>query len=204
MMETVVVPAMQNYCTEQEFNEYMQTDGRRMIWSIIHHYGKGIEYDDAFQELSIALWRALGSYSPNRGVKKLTYVYKAVFNQLKMILRERSTVKRTIDHQVKLAEERCDLCDRDEGMEDSILDGMILQSRSNALHWAIRNGGLTEEEQKVMHMVLQDMLQKEIGAELGCSQGHVSMLKKSALEKVKKTLQDAQWDGVSIWDPNSM
>lgn len=204
MMETVVVPAMQNYCTEQEFNEYMQTDGTRMIRSIIHRYGKGIEYDDAFQELSIALWRALGSYAPDRGAKKLTYVYKSVFNQLKMLLRERSTAKHAIDRQAKSTEERCNLCDRSEDMEDSILERMVIQSRSNALHWAIRNGGLTEDEQKVMHMILQDMLQKEIGAELGCSQGHVSMLKKSAIKKVKKALQDAQWDGESIRHSGSM
>lgn len=64
MMEAVVVPAAQNVCTEQEFNEYMENEGTRMIWSVIHRYGKGVEQSDAFQELSIALWRALGSYSP--------------------------------------------------------------------------------------------------------------------------------------------
>lgn len=78
-MEAVVVPAAQNVCTEQEFNEYMENEGTRMIWSVIHRYGKGVEQSDAFQELSIALWRALGSYSPDRGAKKLTYVYQTVY-----------------------------------------------------------------------------------------------------------------------------
>ena len=36
MMEAVVVPAAQNVCTEQEFNEYMENEGTRMIWSVIH------------------------------------------------------------------------------------------------------------------------------------------------------------------------
>lgn len=53
-------------------------------------------------------------------------------------------------------------------------------------------------------MLLQDMLQKEIGEELGCTQSHVSILKKRALKKIGKALQDAQWDGSGIWDPESM
>ena len=89
-------------------------------------------------------------------------------------------------------------------MEDRILEDLILRSRSNALHWAIRNGGLTEDEQKTVYMLLQDMLQKEIGEELGCTQSHVSILKKRALKKIGKALQDAQWDGSGIWDPESM
>lgn len=92
-MEAVVVPAAQNVCTEQEFNEYMENEGTRMIWSVIHRYGKGVEQSDAFQELSIALWRALGSYSPDRGAKKLTYVYQTVYNQMKMMLREQGGCK---------------------------------------------------------------------------------------------------------------
>lgn len=66
MMETVAVPEVQNVCADQEFNEYMEQEGSKMIWSLIHRYGKGVEKNDAFQEMSIALWRALGSYSPGR------------------------------------------------------------------------------------------------------------------------------------------
>ena len=71
-------------------------------------------------------------------------------------------------------------------MEDRILEDMVLRSRSNALHWAIRNGGLTEDEQKTVYMLLQDMLQREIGEKLGCSQGHVSAMRKSALGKSER------------------
>ena len=116
MMEAVVVPAAQNVCTEQEFNEYMENEGTRMIWSIIHRYGKGIEQSDAFQELSIALWRALGSYSPTRGAKKLTYVYQTVYNQMKMMLREQGAAKRAFEKQAKSAEEQYNLRGRDENM----------------------------------------------------------------------------------------
>ena len=186
MMEAVVVPAAQNVCTEQEFNEYMENEGTRMIWSVIHRYGKGVEQSDAFQELSIALWRALGSYSPDRGAKKLTYVYQTVYNQMKMMLREQGAAKRAFEKQAKSAEEQYNLRGRDENMEDRILEDMVLRSRSNALHWAIRNGGLTEDEQKTVYMLLQDMLQREIGEKLGCSQGHVSAMRKSALGKNQK------------------
>lgn len=204
MMEAVVVPAAQNVCTEQEFNEYMENEGTRMIWSVIHRYGKGVEQSDAFQELSIALWRALGSYSPDRGAKKLTYVYQTVYNQMKMMLREQGAAKRAFEKQAKSAEEQYNLRGRDENMEDRILEDMVLRSRSNALHWAIRNGGLTEDEQKTVYMLLQDMLQREIGEKLACSQGHVSAMRKSALGKIRKALQDAQWDGAGIWAPESM
>ena len=204
MMETVAVPEVQNVCADQEFNEYMEQEGSKMIWSLIHRYGKGVEKNDAFQEMSIALWRALGSYSPGRGVKKPTYVYQAIYNQLKMMLREQGAAKRAFEKQAKSAEEQYNLRARDENMEDRILEDLILRSRSNALHWAIRNGGLTEDEQKTVYMLLQDMLQKEIGEELGCTQSHVSILKKRALKKIGKALQDAQWDGSGIWDSESM
>lgn len=204
MMETVAVPEVQNVCADQEFNEYMEQEGSKMIWSLIHRYGKGVEKNDAFQEMSIALWRALGSYSPGRGVKKSTYVYQAIYNQLKMMLREQGAAKRAFEKKAKSAEEQYNLRARDENMEDRILEDLILRSRSNALHWAIRNGGLTEDEQKTVYMLLQDMLQKEIGEELGCTQSHVSILKKRALKKIGKALQDAQWDGSGIWDPESM
>lgn len=117
------------------------------------------------------------------GVKKSTYVYQAIYNQLKMMLREQGAAKRAFEKQAKSAEEQYNLRARDENMEDRILEDLILRSRSNALHWAIRNGGLTEDEQKTVYMLLQDMLQKEIGEELGCTQSHVSILKKRALKK---------------------
>lgn len=41
MMETVAVPEVQNVCADQEFNEYMEQEGSKMIWSLIHRYGKG-------------------------------------------------------------------------------------------------------------------------------------------------------------------
>lgn len=50
MMETVAVPEVQNVCADQEFNEYMEQEGSKMIWSLIHRYGKGVEKNDAFQE----------------------------------------------------------------------------------------------------------------------------------------------------------
>lgn len=202
MMETAVVLA-ERQKIEQEFNEYMQEDGKKIIWSIIHRCCGELDYEDAYQELSIALWKAMAAYNPDKKVKKSTYIYQAVYNQIKMMLRDQSTAKRLINRQTSPAEECPHLHDPGFNMEEDVIEDMILKSRANALRWAIRNGGLTDEEQKVIQLTLKDLYQKEIGVKLGCSQSHVSVVKVSALKKIKAALQDAQWDGSGIWTPDS-
>lgn len=86
-------------------------------------------------------------------------------------------------------------------LEEQALEDVIQESRANALRWAIRNSDLTTDEYAVITKTLEDKAQIEIASEIGVSQSHVSVLKSRAIAKIKETLLDAQWDGVSIWAP---
>lgn len=201
MMETGVVSAVQQ-CTEQEFNAYLLSDGAKIIWSVIHRFGGGLDREEAYQELSIALWRALLAYTPEKKVKISTYVYQAVYNQVKMLLRANSTEKRVAERQTDSVEEQKHLHNDEVDLEEQALEDVIQESRANALRWAIRNSDLTKDEYIVIIRTLEDKAQIEIASEIGASQSHVSVLKARAISKIRETLLDAQWDGVGIWAPD--
>ena len=65
----VLLRIMENkewYCSNEELQEYIKTDGNRIIWSIIHTYARGLDQDDAYQEALIGVWKALAAYDPKR------------------------------------------------------------------------------------------------------------------------------------------
>ncbi|WP_289026684.1 sigma-70 family RNA polymerase sigma factor [uncultured Flavonifractor sp.] len=197
MMETVVVPA-----GKREFNAYMDEDGNRIVWSIIYRYGSGLDRDEAYQELSIAVWKALEAYVSGKKTKVSTFVYQAAYNRMKMLLREQSATKRMIERQSASVEEAPGLHSCETALEEDAVEHLVMENRAKALHWAVRNSGLTREEYGVIVRTLKDMNQRQIAAELGSSQSHVSILKTRAMAKIKEALMSAQWDGESIWVPD--
>ena len=81
----------------------MATDGTRLVWAVIHKFGKGISMEDAYQESYIAVAHALAMYNPDRErTKKTTYVYQAVYNRIKMMIRHDTTLKGPLSGTVHL------------------------------------------------------------------------------------------------------
>lgn len=186
-----------------DFEEYMNSDGERIIWSVINLYGRTLDWEEAHQELSIALWKALCAYDPNKSVKISTLVYQSVLNRLRMMLRASRTQKRFKEQTGRVDEKGFgELTDETVDIEADIEQAEILESRANALHWAIRNSNLKEKERFVIIETLKETPQKEIGKMLGKGQSQISRLKMSAMKKIKETMLAAQWDGESIWDPD--
>ena len=52
--------------------------------------GRGVEYDDLYQVASLALYKALERYDPDRGVKFITYVTPNMVGEVKNYFRDRS------------------------------------------------------------------------------------------------------------------
>lgn len=181
-----------------DFDEYMKTDGNSIIWSVIRKFGKaGIDPEEAFQELSVALWKAYQAYKPGANAKVSTFVYQSVYNQMKMMIRSASTEKRITDRQNGSVDDHRNL-HSSINVEAECIDRLIMESRANALHWAIKTAGLTPSERLVIQRTLKDCSQFEIAEELHVSQSHVSTLKKNAVKKIKECLLDAHWDGEGI------
>ena len=179
------------------FDKFLETDGSKLIWAIIHRFGGAfIDKEDAFQELSIALWKAYLAYTPDKKTKISTFVYQSVYNQMKMVLRAASTEKRIVDRQHGSVDDQRNLPSHI-NVEAECIDRLITESRVNALHWAIKTA-LTSSEQFVIQRTLEDCSQSEIAKEMNVSQSHVSNLKGSAIKKIRECLLSAHWDGDGI------
>ena len=186
-----------------DFEEFMKSDGEAIIRSIIARYGKGVDWEEAYQELQIELWRALCRYDPEKNVKVTTVVYRYVVNRMLMMQRRVHTNK----HHFNQASQMGDDClthvmDASVDLEGDAEREAVCESRSRALYWAIRNTKLKDRERFVIMETLKETTQTQIGKMLGKEQSQVSRIKRSAMKKIRQTLMDAKWDGESIQLPD--
>ena len=132
------------FCSSEELQEFMAADGTRLVWSAIHKFGKGISMEDAYQESCIAVAHALAMYDPTRErTKKTTYVYQAVYNQIKMMIRHDTTLKRTLERNSTSVEVHVNVKDSGVTTEDDIIERISMEDRVNALRGAIREAELS-------------------------------------------------------------
>lgn len=185
-----------------DFEEFMKNDGEAIIRSVYYRHGKGIDWEEAYQELQIELWRALCRYDPEKNVKLTTVVYQYVVNRMLMMQRKVHTRKHYIDQSSQVGDDCLNrIMDESVNLEADAERAAIRESRSKALYWAIRNTKLKDRERFVIMETLKETKQAQIGAILGKEQSQVSRIKRAAMKKIRKTLMDAQWDGESIHLP---
>lgn len=185
------------FCSNEELQAFMQSDGNRICWALVSRYGKTLDKDDAYQEAMIAIAKALAYYKTgSTKTKKTTYVWQAAYNQIKMMLREDSTQKRHLEKS-SVSADSCVLISSGIDIEEELLDKITVTERSKALYAAIDRAGLTWEEYYIIRAHLSEQKQSDIAAYLGCSQSYVSKKRLAAMEKVHKFLLDASWDGSS-------
>lgn len=185
------------FCSNEELQAFMQTDGNKICWALVSRYGKTLDKDDAYQESMIAIAKALAYYKEgSTKTKKTTYVWQAAYNQIKMMLREESTQKRLLERN-SFSADSCASIGSAIDIEEELLNEITVTDRSKALYTAIDRAGLTWEEYYIIRAHLSEQTQSDIASYLGCSQSHVSKKRLAAMEKVRKFLLDAGWDGHS-------
>lgn len=185
------------FCSNEELQAFMQTDGNKICWALVSRYGKTLDRDDAYQEAMIAIAKALAYYKEgSTKTKKTTYVWQAAYNQIKMLLREESTQKRLLEKS-SVSADSCVLIGSATDTEEKLLDEITVTERSKALYTAIDCAGLTWEEYYIIRAHLSEQKQSDIAAYLGRSQSYVSKKRLAAMEKVRKFLLSAGWDGNS-------
>lgn len=190
------------FCSSEELSTFIRGGGNRIIWSIIAS-SRGLDKEDLYQEALIAAAHALAEYDASRsGTKKTTYVYQAVYNQIKMMYRSNASNQHTFEREsCGDVNESTELRDRSADMEEDIINSVIMAERAESLRRAIALAPLTDQEREVIALSLADKKQMEIAQSMGIQQGTVSKLRSSAMSKLKATLLNADWNGVSAWFP---
>jgi RNA polymerase sigma factor (sigma-70 family) len=106
---------------------------RKLAWSF--HYSTGVDWNDLFQEASLAYYNALETYDPERG-KITTHAWYCITNHLKNYLKEQEDYK----------------CRKHEGelssIEDSVLNQHPAQIASD--FWE----SLTEDAKQIAEIIL--------------------------------------------------
>lgn len=148
-----------------------------------------IELDDLFQVASIAFYQAYDSYIPARGAKFMTYAYRCMQNEMNQQFRKTNASKRRPPFNVI----PYDTVQQRDGTEQMGGDNMVISETELAnpslptdellyrkemveyVHKLLTK--LFDEGDRKIFLALSQKLktQKELAAELGCSQAKISM-----------------------------
>jgi RNA polymerase sigma factor (sigma-70 family) len=106
---------------------------RKLAWSF--HYSTGVDWNDLFQEASLAYYNALETYNPERG-KITTHAWYCITNHLKNYLKEQEDYK----------------CKKYEGELSSLEDTILTQHPAETASdfWE----SLTEDAKQIAEIVL--------------------------------------------------
>ena len=191
------------FCSDEELREFMDSDGNRLIWTFIHKYCRGLDPEDCWQECFIDVAKALAAYDPKISkAKKTTFVYQAIYNRCKMILRANATNNQELNREAASADNLSYIRDPVYDLEGDVIERITLDERTDSLLDAIEIADLTSEERFVIRMTLRDEPQVEIGKRINASQSHVSKIKSAAIEKIRTVMEENDWDGVNTNIPN--
>lgn len=189
--------------TRDERNAFI-ADNLNLLHSVAHLFQySGLEYEDLFQEVCEGAVKAMNTYDPQRGAKLSTYIVECAKNHVRMIIRERNTLRRTavivsLEQNMSNVKEdkETSILNKDNSSVDS------LHSEDPELGDALHNKQLVETIEKAMKECLSDAQytavkmqiagysQNEIGKRLSLSQGNVSKLLKIAICELRLKLEE--------------
>ena len=180
----------------------------KLIYSCINAYrGRshrsrlGIDDDDLFQEASLAMWTAFDKYDPENEASFATYACTLMMNAIKEVLRKQSASKRKIDAMAVSYEAVYQSQDEGEFVSgdnmsvislgpvaESVEDVCIRHEMLNIVYDIMDSVFDDDEKTIFMSLSLKKKTQKELAAELHCSQSSVSLTYKMAKVKLCKEL----------------
>lgn len=155
---------------ESSYNRIISLYGT-LISRICYFYaGKGLSFDDLYQDVCMTLWQNIGSF---RGEAKIsTWLYRLTLNTCL------TSVRRETRHQTVELEERYDVPDLSEGSDD----------RASALYRAISMLGPVDKG--IVMMRLDEKSYDEIAAVMGISKANVAVKLHRIKAKMAKFLDN--------------
>ena len=179
--------------------------------------GRGVDYDDLYQVASLALFKAVDRYEPDKGVKFVSFVTPTMAGEVKNYFRDRSRTIRLPRKGAELAQAMnlsedavVEALEMGNAMSVSSLDAQIAEDEENAplsrflgfedpefsrfersdmLQRAM--SALNERQQTVIRArFFENRSQRDLAAELGVSQMTVSRIERQALEKLREQIEN--------------
>lgn len=174
--------------TEEQI-EYLTTDGRNIVKACIKKFGKNLDQDDLEQECMLSVIRAMQLYDPSRTDAKLsTYIWAAVENKIKMLLRKTRTGQA---HYERYGRRPAWMIPKEKFLDPSFEKFEEWDEYEGRRTWLARAiEGLPEGHRIVMQLTLAGVYQDNIGLVIGKGQSQVSRLKFSAVKILKRKLEE--------------
>lgn len=189
--------------TRDERNEFIAKN-LPLLHSIAQPYKYcGLEYDDLFQEVCEGAIKAMNTYDPCRGAKLSTYIVECAKNHVRMIIRERNTLRRTAiivsleqsmrnsseDKETSLLNQNNSEIDNLHSPDPEMGSAMHIKQTAQKIREAM-NLCLTDAQHTAIEMHVAGYSQKEIGRVLTMSQSNVSKLLKLAICELRLKLKE--------------
>ena len=184
-------PDTQSWTTQQK-ERYLE-ENRGRIWGLVNTFRNiqdpALSRDDLFQEAQIAFWHAYDSYDPTRGTRFTTYAHKIMKNAVTKLLRSSGASKRkptapTVPYDTTVTDVGAEIMGGDNmevipsplGHGGPLLEDHCIQREEVSLVHTLLQDLFSEEDQQIFLSLSQGLVtQKELAAELGCSQAKISM-----------------------------
>lgn len=178
-----------SFCSEKSLQDFMENGGRRLMVRFFKDNVRGLSFNDVYQELMITTAHTIAMYEEARiDVKLSTYIWASWENTLKMIYRRNDSQKEQINKTMvdpieaaaSIAVNPMDKVDHDLSVRAAMAPVYKLLSDPKS--------PLTKVEKTVIRLTLKGCRQATIGRVVNLSQGTVSKIYTTALDKIRTAL----------------
>ena len=205
------LPAPLKQSEEQTLTERMRAGDRTAGDRLVEHNlrlvvyiakkfeSSGVPLEDLVSIGTIGLIKAVGSFSPERGIKLATYASRCIENEILMVLRKTGPRRGdvSLDEPLNVDFDGNELLLGDVlGSDgDEVNDGLEREDEHRVLHRCIAT--LEERERQILCLRFgiggyREHTQKEVADLLGISQSYISRLEKRLLQRLKREIEHAQ------------
>ncbi len=175
----------------------------RLVAHVVKKYSGAAETDDMLSVGSIGLIKAINTYEPGRGTRLATYTARCIENEILMLIRASKKHKNTLSLSDPVGTDK-------DGNELTLMD--LLFEKEDKVFGKVEESLMQEKFLCAIRRILTErecviitlryalsggapLAQREVAAKLKISRSYVSRIEKRALEKLRCSLDRAEFFG---------
>ena len=178
-------------------NKLIEHNLRLVAHIVKKYYTTGAEQDDLISIGTIGLIKAVSTFKSDKGIRLATYAARCIENEILMFFRNQKKAAQDVFISDPIDADKdgnaltlIDIIADNKDIADEIDTKIKLERLQVVLH-----GCLDEREKEIIFLRYgiggrRELTQREIAKKLGISRSYVSRIEKSALEKLRKKMQD--------------
>ena len=178
-------------------NKLIEHNLRLVAHIVKKYYTTGAEQDDLISIGTIGLIKAVSTFKSDKGIRLATYAARCIENEILMFFRNQKKAAQDVFISDPIDTDKdgnaltlIDIIADNKDIADEIDTKIKLERLQVVLH-----GCLDEREKEIIFLRYgiggrRELTQREIAKKLGISRSYVSRIEKSALEKLRKKMQD--------------